>query len=73
MPRKERFRNVGAGKGIKQQLDASTLRKLYHDEGLTQAEIGRRYACTRQFISLLLREYGIPRSPTRKRDEPDDT
>lgn len=63
MPRKERFRNVGAGKGVKEQLDALTLRRLYVDERLTQAEIARRYECTPQFVSLLIREYGLARTP----------
>lgn len=65
MPRKERFRNVGAGKGIKERLDAATLRVLYSDTRLTQTEIARRYGCTPQFVSLLLHEYDISRSPTR--------
>lgn len=59
MPRKERFRNVGAGKGVKQQLDPATLGRLYLDDGLTQTAIAQRYGCTPQFISLLLAEYGI--------------
>ncbi|HZU12044.1 MAG TPA: hypothetical protein VFB58_04320 [Chloroflexota bacterium] len=62
MPRKERFRNVGAGRGIKDRLDPVTLRALYVEERLTQAEIARRYGCTPQFISLLCREYGLNRS-----------
>jgi DNA-binding transcriptional regulator LsrR (DeoR family) len=63
MPRKPRFRNTGSGKGIKEQLDAATLRRLYLDEKLTQAQIADRYGCTPQFVSLLLREHGIRRSP----------
>lgn len=65
MTRKPRFENKGAGKGVKQQLDRATLSYLYVDEGLSQAEIARRYGCTRQFISLLLAEHGIarPNSP----------
>jgi len=59
MPRKERFRNVGAGKGVKALLDRETLRHLYVSQGLSQAQIAQRYDCTPQFISLLLREYGI--------------
>jgi hypothetical protein len=59
MPRKQRFRNVGAGKGVKQQLDPETLRHLYLEDGLTQAMIADHYGCTPQFISLLLAEYGI--------------
>lgn len=65
MTRKQRFRNTGAGKGIKQQLDPGTLRRLYVDDGLTQAEIARRYGCTPQFVSLLLAEYGIPTRSSR--------
>jgi hypothetical protein len=63
MPRKPRFRNTGAGKGVKEQLDAATLRHLYIELGLTQTAIAERYACTPQFISLLVREYGLVRSP----------
>jgi len=37
--RKQRFRNVGAGKGIKPRLDRETLRALYVSQRLTQAEI----------------------------------
>lgn len=59
--RKPRFRNVGAGKGVKEQLSADVLRALYLEESLTQAQIARRYGCTPQFVSLLLREYGIGR------------
>jgi hypothetical protein len=61
MSRKERFRNTGAGKGVKEQLDPLTLRRLYVDEGRTQAAIGRTYHCSAQYISQLLREYGISR------------
>jgi DNA-binding transcriptional regulator LsrR (DeoR family) len=61
MPRKQRFENKGAGKGVKHQLDRATLSYLYVDEGLSQAEIARRYGCTRQFISLLLAEHSIVR------------
>jgi DNA-binding transcriptional regulator LsrR (DeoR family) len=59
MPRKTRFRNVGAGKGVKAQLDADTLAELYLGEKLTQAEIARRFGCTPQFISQLARQYGL--------------
>jgi hypothetical protein len=61
LPRKKRFENRGAGKGVKEQLDRSTLSYLYVDEGHSQSDIARRYGCTRQFISLLLQEYGIAR------------
>ena len=61
MPRKKRFENRGAGKGVKERLDRVTLSYLYVDEGLSQSEIARRYGCTRQFISLLLIEYGVAR------------
>lgn len=61
MPRKPRFRNVGAGKGVKADLDEPTLRHLYVELGLNQAEIARRYGCTPQFVSILVREYGIRR------------
>lgn len=57
--RKTRFRNVGAGKGIKAELDRATLSRLYLHEGLTLAVIARRYDCTPQFVSLLLKEYGL--------------
>ena len=63
MPRKQRCRNTGSGKGIKEQLDAATLRRLYLDEKLTQTQIAERYGCTPQFVSLMLREHGIRRSP----------
>lgn len=63
MPRKTRFRNVGAGKGVKERLDPATLRSLYIEQGLTQSEIGRRHDCSAQFVSLLLHEYGIKRPP----------
>jgi hypothetical protein len=59
LPRKQRFRNVGAGKGVKNALDPETLRRLYFEEDLRQAEIARRYGCTPQFISQLLHEYGL--------------
>lgn len=59
MPRKPRFRNVGAGKGIKARLDPATLRELYHERAMTQAEIAHREGCSPQFISKLMREYGI--------------
>jgi hypothetical protein len=61
MVRKVRFRNVGAGRGVKDRLDTETLRRLYVEEGLTQSEIARRHECSAQFVSLLLREYGIRR------------
>jgi len=57
--RKQRFRNVGAGKGVKAELDRTTLSRLYLHEGLTLAVIAERYGCTPQFVSLLLREYGL--------------
>lgn len=62
--RKKRFENRGAGKGVKDRLDRATLSFLYVDEGLSQSDIARRYGCTRQFISLLLHEYGIARPQT---------
>ncbi|HEX8918962.1 MAG TPA: hypothetical protein VF898_10700 [Chloroflexota bacterium] len=62
MPRKPRFRNVGAGKGIKDQLDRATLQRLYVEETLSQSAIARRYGCTPQFVSLLVSEYGLRRS-----------
>ena len=65
MVRKQRFRNVGAGKGIKERLDAETLGRLYVDERLSQTEIARRFGCTPQFVSLLVREYGLRRPPDR--------
>ena len=65
-PRKKRFENRGAGKGIKDQLDRSTLSRLYVDEHLSQADIARRYGCSHQYISVLLMEYGITRSPPGK-------
>lgn len=61
MTRKQRFENRGAGKGVKEQLDRPVLAHLYVDEGLSQSEIAQRYGCSRQFISLLLAEYGIGR------------
>lgn len=61
MPRKVRFRNVGAGKGIKEQLEPEILHRLYCEERLRQSEIARQYECSPQFISLLLQEYGIKR------------
>jgi len=67
--RKARFRNVGAGKGVKQALDAETLRRLYVEGGRTQADIAREFGCTPQFVSLLVREYGLRRRvPARKED-----
>lgn len=64
MVRKQRFRNVGAGKGIKEQLNPDTLRRLYFEQKLCQASIARQYGCTPQFVSLLLHEYGlVPSSP----------
>jgi hypothetical protein len=61
LPRKPRFRNVGAGKGVKERLDTDTLARLYLDERLPQAEIARRYGCSPQFISQLVHEYGLER------------
>jgi hypothetical protein len=69
MPRKPRFRNVGAGKGVKHQLDPDTLARLYLDEKLPQSEIARRYACSPQFISQLVHEYGLVRAHHGRRDE----
>jgi len=65
MTRKVRFRNVGAGKGVKEQLSEKLLRSLYLEQGLTQSEIARRYGCTAQFISILLHEHGITRGSSR--------
>lgn len=61
MTRKPRFRNVGAGKGVKLALDSATLRQLYVEDRLSQAQIAARYDCSPQFISQLLHEYGIAR------------
>lgn len=66
MPRKPRFENVGAGKGVKRLLDAETLSVLYSEQRLTQAEIAERYGCSPQFVSLLVREYGIARYPANR-------
>jgi hypothetical protein len=59
--RKPRFRNVGAGKGVKELLDPDALARLYVEEQLPQAEIARRYGCSVQFVSQLVHEYGIAR------------
>ncbi|MBV9282450.1 MAG: helix-turn-helix transcriptional regulator [Chloroflexi bacterium] len=64
MTRKRRFQNKGAGKGVKEALDAGTLRELYLERGLTQAQIASRYGCTPQYISLLLAEYDLRRDPS---------
>lgn len=61
--RKPRFRNDGAGKGVKTLLDPATLHHLYVEERLSQSEIARRFDCSRQFVSTLLREYSIARPP----------
>ncbi len=66
MPRKERFQNVGAGKGVKEQLDAKALAGLYIEEELSQAEIARRFGCSPQFISQLVAEYGLKRPSSRR-------
>jgi hypothetical protein len=65
--RKQRYRNVGAGKGVKAQLDPDTLQRLL-DEGKTQAAIAADYGCTPQFVSLLVQEYGSQHSPTARRN-----
>ena len=59
MQRKKRYRNVGAGKGVKEALDRETLRRLYFEEDLSQVEIAHRYQCSPQFISQLLQEYNL--------------
>jgi hypothetical protein len=64
VPRKQRFKNDGAGKGIKHRLDTCVLRRLYVTNGRTQASIAREYGCSPQFISLLLAEYGIDKART---------
>jgi transposase-like protein len=61
MTRKERFRNVGAGKGVKAQLDRAALEQLYCRDGLSQTEIARRFGCSPQFVSQLVHEYGLHR------------
>jgi transcriptional regulator len=63
--RKPRYRNVGAGKGIKSRLDPDVLQLLL-DQGQTQAEIAADHGCTQQFISVLVREYDLKASPSRK-------
>ena len=63
MTRKQRFQNVGAGKGVKEQLDRAALEQLYVRERLTQAQIALRFNCSPQFVSRLLREHDI-RKPT---------
>lgn len=67
--RKARFRNVGAGKGVKQALDAETLRRLYVEEGRTQADIAQEFGCAPQFVSLLVREYNLQRPSPIKNDD----
>lgn len=69
--RKQRFRNAGAGKGVKELLDRATLNHLSLELGLTQAEIARRYGCSPQFVSLLAREYGIRGVSPSSRKRPD--
>jgi hypothetical protein len=64
MARKQRFRNTGAGKGVKERLTPGELHRFYVEERLSQAEIARRYGCTPQFVSLLVKEYGITRDPS---------
>ena len=66
MPRKQRFRNTGAGKGVKDLLDSETLARLYREELMTQAEIARRFGCSPQFVSQLVAEYGLTRPPSDK-------
>jgi hypothetical protein len=69
--RKPRFRNVGAGKGVKEQLTEPALRRLYVEQRLTQSAIARRFGCTPQFVSLLVAEYGLQRSPGREESTTD--
>lgn len=59
MTRKRRFKNIGAGKGVKERLDPETLEQLYYHDCLTQTEIAAQYDCSPQFVSLLLHEYGL--------------
>ncbi len=66
--RKTRFRNVGAGKGVKEALDAETLQILYVEGGRTQVDIAREFGCTPQFVSLLVHEYGLQRRFPAKED-----
>jgi hypothetical protein len=63
MPRKERFRNDGAAKGVKERLQPDVLRRLYVEQGLTQAIIAERFGCSPQFISRLVAEYNLQRVP----------
>jgi len=69
MVRKARFRNVGAGKGVKQALDAETLQRLYIEDGRTQAAIAKEFGCTPQFVSLLAHEYNLQRPSPIKNDD----
>ena len=41
-------------------LNETTLRRLYVDEGLGMDEIGRRYGCSKVPIQGLIRKFGIP-------------
>lgn len=61
MARKPRFRNRGAGKGVKEALTPERLEQLYVQERLTQKQIADRYNCSAQFVSLLLKDAGITR------------
>jgi hypothetical protein len=50
-------------------VDPETLRRLYHGEGLTQAEIGERFGVTHRTIGNWMMQHGIPRRPdATKRD-----
>jgi hypothetical protein len=70
MTRKQRFRNVGAGKGVKEQLDPVTLSRLHIQEKLSQIEIARRFGCSPQFVCQLVAEYGLKTSRRRRDPQP---
>jgi hypothetical protein len=66
--RKPRYRNVGAGKGIKERLDHETLEALLAKRR-TQRSIAEEFGCTPQFVSLLVHEYGLRERGVRKEAE----
>jgi len=53
--------NRGHSRGVKEALTPEQLRQLYVQEQRSLAEIAQQFGCSRQYVLVLCRTYGIPR------------
>jgi|GEM_PF-2654485 hypothetical protein len=52
--------NRGHSRGVRELLTPALLRQLYVQEQRSLADIAQQFGCSRQYVLVLCRTYGIP-------------